>query len=70
MEKFCRKTGRQYVPMSSRELGGLLETQGYCQGYQEGSVSRKGKRYAPYDKTRLMSVPLVKIEEFEQQFEY
>lgn len=70
MEKFCRKTGRQYVPMSSRELGGLLETQGYCQGYQEGSVSRKGKRYAPYAKTRLMSIPLVKIEEFEQQFEY
>lgn len=58
------------LPLSSTELGKLLEVHGFCTVVFEGGQKRRGKRYKEYGKNRLMSIPIDKLNEFEKNFCY
>ena len=43
----------------------LPEEHGFCSAVTEGEQKRYGKRYKDYGKLRLMSIPMQKMIEFE-----
>lgn len=68
--RYARKNNLPALPLSSTELGRLLEVHGYCSAVTEGGQKRRGKRYKDYGKERLMCMTIEKITEFEKSHDY
>ena len=68
--RYARKNNLPVLPLSSTELGRLLEVHGYCSAVTEGGQKRRGKRYKDYGKERLMCMTIEKITEFEKSHDY
>ena len=61
-------TQKNYFPnpsFSSTQYAQILEEHGFCSAVTEGEQKRYGKRYKDYGKLRLMSIPMQKMIEFE-----
>ena len=66
LKDYAKKNNIHTLPLSSTELGRLLEVHGYCETVMEGGQKRRGKRFKEYGKDRLMCIPMEKIAEFEK----
>ena len=66
MKSYSYKTNRKTAGLSSQAIAKLLVENGFSQEHFEGGQPRKGLRYKEYGKVRLMSIPIEKIQAFEQ----
>ena len=65
VKKYAEKNNFHNPSLSSIRLAQTLEEHGFCSAVTEGEQKRYGKRYKDYGKLRLMSIPMQKIIEFE-----
>ena len=62
---YTQKNNFPNPSLSSTQYAQILEEHGFCSAVTEGEQKRYGKRYKDYGKLRLMSIPMQKMIEFE-----